>query len=185
MNNQLKLFKAFSDETRLKIIQVLLREKYICALLILFDIPQSTVSDQSTKLEELGTVESTKQGEKTYYTNSNSEIKRILSKRDFSKWKGIDRKEIEWYPIIDEKRCVGCGICVTTCSRGVFSFDFDRNKSIVAQPYNCMVGCDNCGAYCPAGAISFPQENRREFIQSLVKKYKLVVKAKQKLELEE
>jgi len=32
----------------------------------------------------------------------------------FSKFHGIDREKIDWYPVIDESRCVGCGLCVTT-----------------------------------------------------------------------
>jgi len=108
-------------------------------------------------------------------------IRKILSKIDFSRWWGIGRKEIEWYPTIDEDKCIGCGMCITTCGRGVFEFDKDKNKSKVKNPYNCMVGCDNCSIYCPAGAISFPQKDRREFIQSLLKKYNLIAKARENI----
>lgn len=31
----------------------------------------------------------------------------------FSKWKEIPRDAITWHPIIDNKRCVGCGMCVS------------------------------------------------------------------------
>ena len=57
----------------------------------------------------------------------------------------------------------------------------NKNKSKAKNPFNCMVGCDNCGIYCPTGAISFPQENRRKFIQSLLKKYNIIAKAREKV----
>lgn len=76
----------------------------------------------------------------------------------FRTWHGIDRKEIEWYPRIDEDKCIGCGLCVVTCgeARLVWGFDPERRKAVVLQPYNCMVGCNNCEVNCPRGAISFP-----------------------------
>ena len=30
---------------------------------------------------------------------------------------GADRKEIDWYPTVDEEKCKGSGICVTLNSR--------------------------------------------------------------------
>ena len=72
-------------------------------------------------------------------------------------------------------------MCIATCGRGVFEYDKDKNKSKVKNPFNCMVGCDNCRVYCPVGAISFPQESRREFIQSLLKKYNIIAKVSKKV----
>ncbi|NCB40631.1 MAG: hypothetical protein EOM80_17865, partial [Erysipelotrichia bacterium] len=31
----------------------------------------------------------------------------------FDQWKGLPRESIDWHPIIDENKCVGCGMCVT------------------------------------------------------------------------
>ncbi len=79
--------------------------------------------------------------------------------RDFAKipWWGIPREEVPWYPRVDYSKCVGCGLCFLTCSgRVVFDWDFEKNKPIVARPYNCMVGCNTCANLCPARAISFP-----------------------------
>ena len=182
MRENLKIFKALSDETRLKIIKLLLNgEKCVCELVPLTKRSQPTVSIQLTKLENLGVVESRREGKMVYYRISNPKVRRILSKIDFSKWWGIERKEIEWYPIIDESKCIGCGMCITICERNVFEFDFEKNKPKVKNPYNCIVGCDNCGVYCPVGAISFPQKNRRKFIQSLLKEYNLITKARENI----
>ncbi len=182
MKQSLKIFKALCDETRLKIVELLLKgEKCVCEIVPFTKRTQSTVSIQLSKLEALGIVKSRREGKSVYYRVSNPKVRKILSKIDFSRWKGIDRKKIKWYPIIDVKKCIGCGMCVTTCNRGVFEFDFRKNKSTVKNPYNCMVGCDNCGVYCPAEAISFPQKNRREFIQYLLKKHDVFAKAKNEL----
>ncbi len=178
----LKIFKALSDETRLKIIEALLDgEKCVCEIVPLTKRSQPTVSIQLAKLEEWGIVSSRREGKSVYYRIADPRVKKILAKADFSKWWSVDRKEIEWYPIIDEKKCIGCGMCVATCGREVFEFDFEKNKSRVKNPYNCMVGCDNCSVYCPAGAISFPHKDRKAFIQSLLKKYNIVAKARENL----
>ncbi len=182
MKESLKIFKALCDETRLKIVESLLEgEKCVCEIVPFTNRTQSTVSIQLSKLESLGVVESRRQGKNIYYKIANPKIKKILSKIDFSKWWNLDRKKINWYPLIDESKCVECGVCVVTCGRGVFEYDETENKPKVKNPFNCMVGCDNCRVYCPAGAISFPQENRREFIQSLLKKYDIIANARKKV----
>ncbi len=38
----------------------------------------------------------------------------------FAYWKGIPREEIDWHPTVDESKCTGCGMCVTSCGRNVF-----------------------------------------------------------------
>ncbi|MCD6246963.1 MAG: metalloregulator ArsR/SmtB family transcription factor [Candidatus Diapherotrites archaeon] len=182
MKEALKIFKALSDETRLKIVESLLSgEKCVCEIIPFTKRAQSTVSIQLAKLESLGIVESKREGKNVYYRIANPEIKKILSKIDFSKWWDIDRKKIDWYPIIDEGKCIGCGMCIATCGREVFEYDKNKNKSKVKNPFNCMVGCDNCSIYCPTGAISFPQKNRREFIQSFLEKYNIIAKARKKV----
>ncbi len=133
------------------------------------------------KLENWGIVKSRREGRRIYYKIANPKIKKILSKIEFSRWLGVDRKKIDWYPIIDETKCIGCGMCIAACERGVFEYDKDEHKSKVKSPYDCTIGCDNCRVYCPVGAISFPQKNRREFIQSLLKKYGIIAKIRKEL----
>jgi len=71
------------------------------------------------------------------------------------KWFGIPREEIDWFPKIDEEKCI-----------------------------NCMVACQTCSNLCPAGAIAFANENDtpRAKAQRIVKDFKLIPKAKEDLE---
>lgn len=71
-------------------------------------------------------------------------------------WHGIPREEIHWNPTVIEDACIGCGTCVTGCSRLVYRYDFERKKPVVVDPLNCMVGCTTCANTCPANAIEFP-----------------------------
>ena len=71
-------------------------------------------------------------------------------------WHGVPRDQIHWNPSIIEEACIGCGTCVTGCSRLVYRFDFERKKPVVVDPLNCMVGCTTCANTCPAHAIAFP-----------------------------
>jgi len=97
----------------------------------------------------------------------------------FAKWKGVDRKKIKWYPTIDTDKCTGCGMCVTTCGRNVFDFDWKEKKPVVARPFQCMVGCTSCQVWCVFDAISFPD---RKIVRDFIKKNKILAKAKKDLD---
>lgn len=71
-------------------------------------------------------------------------------------WHGIAREDIDWHPTVDVDVCIGCGTCVTGCSRLVYRFDYDDLKAVVVDPLNCMVGCTTCANTCPTNAIGFP-----------------------------
>lgn len=86
-------------------------------------------------------------------------------------WHGIPRAEIEWYPTVITERCIGCGMCVTSCGRGVYTFDYETNKAVVANPYQCMVGCSTCGAICLQDALEFPSQG---YIRHLIKEKKVL-----------
>jgi NAD-dependent dihydropyrimidine dehydrogenase PreA subunit len=96
----------------------------------------------------------------------------------FAKWKGVPREEIKWNPKIDEKKCTGCGMCITSCGRNVFDFDKEKNKSVVARPNNCMVGCTSCETWCIFSAISFPDKQE---VKDLIKKKGILKIAKKEL----
>lgn len=71
-------------------------------------------------------------------------------------WHGVPREQIQWNPTVDADACIGCGTCVTGCSRLVYRYDYALEKAVVDDPLNCMVGCTTCANTCPANAISFP-----------------------------
>ena len=101
----------------------------------------------------------------------------------FAKFHGVDREKIQWNPAIDEDKCIGCGMCATSCGRGVYKFDFENKKSIVANPTNCMVACQTCANLCPMKAIIFAEEDKtREKAQKIVSDFQLLPKTKEELE---
>lgn len=180
MEDITKMAKALCNDTRLKIVKCLLDgEKCVCDIIPHAERAQSTVSLQLAKLVNLGIIEARRDGRSVYYKLANPHIKRLLSMLDFSKWKGINRKRIRWYPVIEKEKCNGCGMCVTSCSRDVFSFDFKINKPWVNHKYNCLVGCNTCSVYCLAGAISFPEPP--SYIKGIIRSSNLIVKAQQEL----
>ena len=105
-------------------------------------------------------------------------VEKSNNNKKFDKWFGVPRKEIPWYPIIDPGQCIGCGFCAAICGRGVYKYDFDTKKPIVANPYHCLVGCQTCANLCPVGAIEFPEP---ESLKKYIAKYKVFAKVKEVL----
>ena len=83
-------------------------------------------------------------------------------------WHGIPRKDIPWFPTVDEETCIGCTLCFATCGRGVY--DMQENKAVVSNALNCMVGCSTCGTVCPVQAIRFPD---RDIIWKLEREHRI------------
>lgn len=103
--------------------------------------------------------------------------------KKFSKFHGIDRDKIDWHPIVDEAKCIGCGMCATSCGRGVYKFDYKNKKSKVVNPNNCMVACITCANLCPVGAISFVKavETPRGKAQKIVRENKILLNVREEL----
>jgi NAD-dependent dihydropyrimidine dehydrogenase PreA subunit len=97
----------------------------------------------------------------------------------FAKWKGVPREEIDWHPTINESKCMGCGMCFTSCGRDVFGFDEAKKKAVVARPLQCLVGCTSCESWCVFQAISFPDKG---YVKDVIKKNKILARAKRELE---
>ncbi len=91
-------------------------------------------------------------------------------------WHGIPRDEIDWHPTVIDERCIGCGLCVTSCGRNVFAFDYETKKAVVINPLHCMVGCSTCGTICSQDALEFPSQG---YIRHLIKEKKILREAKQ------
>jgi len=105
------------------------------------------------------------------------------SNPQFDEWHGIDRASIDWQPKIDESKCIGCGLCTTTCGRKVYKFDYNNKKSKVVNPNNCMVACQTCANLCPMKAISFVKDDKtREKAQKIIRTTKVLEKVKIELE---
>jgi NAD-dependent dihydropyrimidine dehydrogenase PreA subunit len=101
-----------------------------------------------------------------------------MSNANNGTWHGIARDEIEWSPTIVSDRCIGCGICATSCGRGVYAFDYEANRPVVVAPLLCMVGCTTCATICTHDAIEFPSTG---YIRQLIRKNKLLTQSKNML----
>lgn len=79
MDESLKIFKALSDETRLKIVRFLLeQEKCVCEIVPHVKRTQPTVSIQLAKLETMGILSSRREGKSVYYKLKNKKVREIL-----------------------------------------------------------------------------------------------------------
>jgi len=52
---------------------------------------------------------------------------------------------------IDQKACIGCGICEMICPGDVIGMD-ERNKAEISYPRDCWT-CFSCEMACPVKAI--------------------------------
>ncbi len=94
MDELLKIFKALSDETRLKIVRFLLeQEKCVCEIVPYVRRTQSTVSIQLAKLKTMGILSSRREGKSVYYKLANKKVMEILKiVNDKPKLKGVSKK---------------------------------------------------------------------------------------------
>lgn len=62
-----------------------------------------------------------------------------------------------WYPIIDEEKCIGCFQCVEFCPHGVLAEGDGRPE--VVKPEECVEFCMACKKLCDQEAITYFGEN--------------------------
>lgn len=56
-------------------------------------------------------------------------------------------------PVIDQKKCIGCGICADICPTQVFLFNMKKDKTPrIAFPDECWY-CNSCVLDCKQKAV--------------------------------
>jgi len=98
-------------------------------------------------------------------------------------WRGISCNEIDKYPVADEKRCIGFGRCFLTCGKEVYQVDWDKKKSVVVHPNQCLDGCKTCPHLCPSEVIRFARRRytRKAKAQRLIERRKILPAFKKEL----
>jgi NAD-dependent dihydropyrimidine dehydrogenase PreA subunit len=99
----------------------------------------------------------------------------MVTSTNNNQWHGIPRENIQWHPTVVTERCIGCGMCVTSCGRGVYAFDYDGNQPVVFKPQMCMVGCTTSAAICTRDAGEFPSNG---YIRQIIRERKIMRQAK-------
>ena len=88
MDNKLEILKALANETRFKIVEYLLEgERCVCEIFPYVKRTQSTVSIHLGDLEDVGILESRRQGKKIFYKIKDKRIENIFKALDNSKGK--------------------------------------------------------------------------------------------------
>ena len=91
--DDLRLFKALADETRLKIIKFLLcGENCVCEIFPHVKRTQSTVSIQLGKLEDDGILKSRRDGKKIFYSLSDLRVCDVFKALGYTKGKILKEK---------------------------------------------------------------------------------------------
>lgn len=200
-DRQANIFQIMAHPVRLQILSELaVRPLCVCELMALTGRRQAYISQQLILLRQLGLVNAHREGLNVYYQLNDEHLQELetfmqalinkkLSKSSFSQgaklmsneqmkpnaWHEIPRSEIGWYPTIATDRCIGCGMCVTSCGRGVYAFDYEANHPVVVEPQMCMVGCTTCATICLYDAIEFPS---RGSIRQLIREKKVLRQSK-------
>jgi anaerobic carbon-monoxide dehydrogenase iron sulfur subunit len=56
--------------------------------------------------------------------------------------------------LVDEERCIGCGLCVDACPHGMVVVD-TQGQRVSARKCNLCQGDPSCVKYCPTEALTF------------------------------
>lgn len=66
---------------------------------------------------------------------------------------------------IDQRSCIGCGVCVRSCPCDVIRMDESSSKAIIRYPEDCML-CELCSEKCPVNAIYVSPEKKSPLLLS-------------------
>lgn len=191
------ILHAISHPVRLQILEILAqRPTCVCDLVAQTRQRQAYISQHLMLLRQAGIVKSTRLGLNIQYELTQPEaIKKMLNclLQDWPRkspnqgetqmsntnnngaWHGIPREQIDWHPTVIADRCIGCGLCATSCGRGVFAFDYEANRPVVVAPQMCMVGCTTCATICTQDALEFPSQG---YIRQVIRKNKILTQSK-------
>jgi len=113
MKDTLKLMKSLSDEIRLRIINILYySDLYVCEIVDILGLPQSTVSRHLTIMKSANIIEDIKDGSWVKYSivkndSYKSIVKNIIEKELINDKKSIDDIENMKNRIKDSRGCKG------------------------------------------------------------------------------
>jgi len=84
VKRQSKFFSALADETRLRILRLLMiREMCVCEIMVALDLTQPTASHHLNLLENAGLVKDRKEGKWVFYKIANPKIINDMHKLNF------------------------------------------------------------------------------------------------------
>ncbi len=69
--------------------------------------------------------------------------------------------------VIDEKKCNGCGLCITACHEGALQMVQGKAK-LISESY--CDGLGDCLPECPTGAITIEKREAKEYDEAEVKR---------------
>lgn len=68
-----------------------------------------------------------------------------------------------FYSVVDESKCIACGLCESTCFyRAIKVIEDEKGKKARSSEVNCL-GCGTCAAGCPMQAISMRHFTDEQF----------------------
>lgn len=200
------VFRTLAHPVRLQILEAFARRPmWVCELVALTGRRQANISQHLILLRKARLVDYRRYGRNIFYhvnttrltdafrildpifllANADPDVKKVQgenkvseNKNNNGQWHGVPRAEIQWNPTIIHDRCVGCGLCATSCGRGVYAFDYGQNRPVVVAPEMCMVGCTTCATICTQDAIEFPSTG---YIRQLIRQKKLLRQSKDML----
>jgi DNA-binding transcriptional ArsR family regulator/NAD-dependent dihydropyrimidine dehydrogenase PreA subunit len=195
-----KILQAMLHPARLRILEILTDgPACVCDLTSQTQQRQAYISQHLMLLRQTGMVKTTRIGHSIQYELAQPEITlnllkcilqdhecksadpkevKISGAENNNSWHGIPREIIEWYPTIVMERCTGCGLCATSCDRGVFAMEYKTNRPVVKMSQECVVGCTTCATICTQDAIELPSQG---YIRQVIKKYEVVTQSKNML----